>query len=200
MASALRPTRKRLLIGAAVLAVLVLVIVLVLGGGDTTTKYGDVAPGTDAGPRRPDVHPFGETVRLRTSRTTIEVRPTGFSRQPATAAASPSIAIDLSVRNVGREPYLDQPSQAASVVLRGGEEADRIYDPVGGCRRSAPDTVRMWPGEPRRWACRPSAALPSRRRGDSATAIAAGPRTARPSPPPAGRASRSGARRPPLSP
>jgi len=152
MASALRPTRKRLLIGAAVLAVLVLVIVLVLGGGDTTTKYGDVGPGTgEAGPRRPDVHPFGEAVRLRTSRTTIEVRPTGFSRQPATAAASPSIAIDLSVRNVGREPYLDQPSQAASVVLRGGEEADRIYDPVGGCRRSAPDTVRMWPGETRRW-------------------------------------------------
>src|SRR5215218_10587265 len=152
MPSALRPTRKRVLIGVAVLAILVPVGVLVFGGGNTTTKYGDVAPySPEKALRRPDVHPFGEAVRLRTSRTTIEVRPTGFSRQPATAATSPSIGIDVSVRNVGREPYLDQPSQAASVILGGGAEADRIYEPVGDCRRTAPDTVRLWPRETRRW-------------------------------------------------
>src|SRR5215211_2897026 len=151
MPSTLRPTRKRVLIAAAVLAVLAVAAVLIFGGGETNTRYGDVAPQAPPGARRPDVHPFGEAVRLKTSRTTIEVRPTGFSRQPATSAASPSIAIDLSVRNVGREPYLDQPSQAASVVLRGREEADRIYEPVGDCRRTAPDTVRLWPRETRRW-------------------------------------------------
>src|ERR687885_614880 len=32
-----------------------------------------------------------------------------------------------------------------------GDEAHRIYDPVGSCRGVSPDTVRMWPGEARRW-------------------------------------------------
>src|SRR5215210_628819 len=151
MPSTLRPTRKRVLIAAAVLAVLAVAAVLIFGGGETNTRYGDVAPQAPPGARRPDVHPFGEAVRLKTSRTTIEVRPTGFSRQPATSAASPSIAVDLNLRNVGREPYLDQPSQAASVVLKGGGETDRIYEPVGRCRGVSPDTIRMWPGETRRW-------------------------------------------------
>jgi hypothetical protein len=152
MPSALRPTRRRVLIGAAVVAVLVVAALLIFGGGESTTRYGDLVPETASeGPRRPNIHRFGEAVRLKTSRTTIEVRPTGFSRQPATAAASPSIGIDLRVRNVGREPYLDQPSQAASVVLRGGGEADRIYEPVGRCRGVSPDTVRMQPGGARTW-------------------------------------------------
>jgi hypothetical protein len=152
MPSALRPTRRRVLLGAAVLAVIVVAAILIFGGGSESTRYGYVTPQeTGTGHAQPDIHAFGETVRLRTSRTTIEVRPTGYSSQPATAARAPSIGIDLSVRNVGGEPYLDQPSQAASVVLRGGDEADRIYDPVGSCRGVSPDTVRLGPGESRPW-------------------------------------------------
>jgi hypothetical protein len=151
MASTLRPTRKRALLLAAVAVVVIAVVVLLLAGGsETRTRYGDVWPSAAAGGERPAV-PFGRAVRLKTSRTTIEVRPFGFSRQPASAAAGPSIAIDLSVRNVGREPYLDQPAQAAAVVLGAGDELDRMYERVGRCRGVSPDTVRLWPGESRRW-------------------------------------------------
>jgi hypothetical protein len=151
MASTLRPTRKRALLLAAVAVVVIAVVVLLLAGGsETRTRYGDVWPSAAGGSERPAV-PFGRAVRLKTSRTTIEVRPFGFSRQPASAAAGPSIAIDLSVRNVGREPYLDQPAQAAAVVLGAGDELDRMYERVGRCRGVSPDTVRLWPGESRRW-------------------------------------------------
>ena len=150
MAPALRPTRKRVLVlGAVVVVAIVVVVLLIAGGSETRTRYGDVWP-APAGGERPAV-PFGRAVRLKTSRTTIEVRPFGFSRQPASAAAGPSITIDLSVRNVGREPYLDQPTQAAAVVLGAGHELDRIYEPVGRCRGVSPDTVRLSPGESRRW-------------------------------------------------
>ncbi|HYZ71268.1 MAG TPA: hypothetical protein VE528_06375 [Thermoleophilaceae bacterium] len=150
MAPALRPTRKRVLVlGAVVVVAIVVVVLLIAGGSETRTRYGDVWP-APAGGERPAV-PFGQAVRLKTSRTTIEVRPFGFSRQPASAAAGPSITIDLSVRNVGREPYLDQPTQAAAVVLGAGDELDRIYEPVGRCRGVSPDTVRLSPGESRRW-------------------------------------------------
>jgi hypothetical protein len=150
MAPALRPTRKRVLVlGAVVVVAIVVVVLLIAGGSETRTRYGDVWP-APAGGERPAV-PFGRAVRLKTSRTTIEVRPFGFSRQPASAAAGPSITIDLSVRNVGREPYLDQPTQAAAVVLGAGDELDRIYEPVGRCRGVSPDTVRLSPDESRRW-------------------------------------------------
>jgi hypothetical protein len=150
MPSALRLTRKRALVAAGLLLVLVVAAVLLFNRQDTSTGYGDIAPKASGPPPRPRVHPFGEAVLLKTSRTTIEVRPTAFSRQPATAAASPSIGVELNVRNVGRDRYLDQPSQAASVVLRDGGEADRTYDPVGRCGGS-PDTVRMAPGQSARW-------------------------------------------------
>src|SRR5918998_6963956 len=128
MASTLRPTRKQALVLAAVAVVAIAVVVLLLAGGsETRTRYGDVWPSA-AGGERPAAR-FGRAVRLKTSRTTIEVRPFGFSRQPASAAAGPSITIDLSVRNVGPEPYLDQPTQAAAVVLGAGDELDRIYEP-----------------------------------------------------------------------
>ena len=150
MAPALRPTRKRVLVlGAVVVVAIVVVVLLIAGGSETRTRYGDVWP-APAGGERPAV-PFGRAVRLKTSRTTIEVRPFGFSRQPASAAAGPSITIDLSVHNVGPEPYLDQPTQAAAVVLGAGDELDRVYEPVGRCRGVSPDTVRLSPGESRRW-------------------------------------------------
>ena len=151
MAPALRPTRKRVLVlGAVVVVAIVVVVLLIAGGSETRTRYGDVWPSAPVGGERPAV-PFGRAVRLKTSRTTIEVRPFGFSRQPASEEAGPSITIDLSVRNVGREPYLDQPTQAAAVVLGAGDELDRVYEPVGRCRGVSPDTVRLSPGESRRW-------------------------------------------------
>jgi hypothetical protein len=153
MVSLRRLTRRRAAILAAVVAAVVaLVAVLALAGGDESTRYGDVAP-PSSGPAtqgRP-IHAFGEAVRLRTSQTTIEVRPLGFANLPATAATGPALGVDLSVRNVGAKPYREQPSQAASVILPGGGELDRLYEPVGRCRGVSPDTVRMAPGEASRW-------------------------------------------------
>jgi hypothetical protein len=157
MLSLRRLTRRRALVLAAVaVAVVVVVLILALGGGDESTPYGEVVP-SESGPaytERP-IYAFGQVVRLKTSQTTIEVRPVGFASLAPTAATGPALGVDLEIRNVGARPYRDQPMQAAAVTTRGGE-LDRLYQPVGDCRGVSADTVRMAPGELRRW-CLPFA-------------------------------------------
>lgn len=125
-----------------------LVVLLFVGGSPPDTPYGERSPAGGGGsgePGRP-ARRFGETVRLKTYLTTIDVRPVAFVRFPATSTAGAGVGVDLAVRNVGDTPYRDQPLQAASVTLRNGGEAERLYDPVGRCAGPVEDTIRIAPG------------------------------------------------------
>lgn len=128
-------------LGAAVVVLAVFLIV----GGDRESPYAD-RDSTDqrsSGPSERPASRLGQTLRLRTYVTTIEVRPVGFVSFPATESTGPGVGVDLVVRNVGREPYRDQPEQAASVTLRRGGEAERVYTSVRGCAGPPEDTIRI---------------------------------------------------------
>lgn len=148
---------RNLAIGAIVAVALVLAVFLLAGDDDNPTPYADDGPATDTGVERRPIRAFGQTVRLRTYLTTIELRPTGFDRVPASESSAPGVTVDLTIRNVGRAPYRDQPLQAASVALRQGGEAERAYEPRPGCTNVPEDTVRIPPGGVRRY-CLPFAA------------------------------------------
>jgi hypothetical protein len=145
--------RKRALIvvGAGVLAA-VLVTVLLFADFGSEPRYGE-RQSTDersSAPARP-AHRVGQAVRLRTYLTTVEVRPLGYVRLGATSAAGPGVGVELSLKNVGRATYRDQPIQAASVILGRGEEAERLYTSVERCQGPPADTVRIRPGAARRY-------------------------------------------------
>jgi hypothetical protein len=146
-------TRNRALVvvGAGVLAA-VLVTVLLFAGTGPERRY-DERQSTDersSAPGRP-AHRVGQAVRLRTYLTTIEVRPLGFVRLGATAAGGRGVGVELTLRNVGRATYRDQPIQAASVILARGDEAERLYTSVDRCQGPPADTVRIRPGAARRY-------------------------------------------------
>ena len=145
--------RRLILITAGVFAAIVVaVVVFLLSAGESEPRYADLGSsdeGSVPGGRR--VYRFGETVRLRTYLTTIEVRPVGFTRIAASQAAGAGVGVDLEIRTVGRAAYRDQPAQAASVTVRGGGEAERVYEPVPGCPGLSDDTVRIPQGETRRF-------------------------------------------------
>lgn len=158
----MRSRNKRLLAaGAAVVVGAILIAIVVIASGDSPQgRYGD-RESTDArssGPAERPASVFGQTLRLRTYLTTIEVRPLSFVRLPATGATRPGYGVDLSIRNVGRAPYRDQPVQAAQITLRNGGEAERVYTPVGSCRGPSTDTVRIQPGASERF-CVPFEAI-----------------------------------------
>lgn len=145
--------RKRALaIGAAVLAVVALVVGLIVAG-ETDTPYDDRGSAGDGGsaPVARPVRQFGQTVRLRTYLTVIEVTPHSFVRLPAAEASGPGVGVDLSIRTVGSAAYRDQPAQAAAVVVRGGGEAERVYTSVGGCEGPPQDTIRLPQGRTARF-------------------------------------------------
>ena len=134
-------------------AAIVAAVLLLVGGSPPDTPYGErssAGEGSSGPPGRPPRR-FGQTVRLETYLTTIDVRPVAFVRFPATATSSAGVGVDLAIRNVGDAPYRDQPLQAASVTLRGGGEAERLYDPVRGCAGPPADTVRIPPGATERF-------------------------------------------------
>lgn len=134
-------------------AAVVLAILLFVGGSSPDTPYGErSSPGEQSsGPPAEPARRFGQAVRLDTYLTTIDVRPLAFVRFPATATSSPGVGVDLVIRNVGDAPYRDQPLQAASVNLRNGGEADRVYEPVRGCPGPPEDTIRIAPGATERF-------------------------------------------------
>lgn len=137
--------KKALTVAAAVLAgLVVLVVVVIVSARSTERPYGGGSAG-DPGSEPSDrpLRRFGQTVRLRTYTTTIEVRPLGFARLGASAASGPAVGVDLAIRNVGRAQYREQPLQAAQVILQSDEEAERIYLPVGGCAGPSEDTIRI---------------------------------------------------------
>lgn len=145
----LRSKRKRkLAVGAALVAAVVVVVVLV-AGGETETPYGGRGPSGDGGsaPVARPVRQFGQTIRLRTYLTVIEVTPLNFVRFPASESSDPGVGVDLSIRTVGRAAYRDQPAQAAAVIVRGGGEAERVYTPVRGCTGPPEDTIRIPSGK-----------------------------------------------------
>lgn len=150
----LRDKRKRnLAIGAAVIAAVVVAIVLIVGTGSSETPYADRGTSGDGGsaPTARPVRRFGQTIRLRTYLTTIEVTPRSFVRFPASEASGPGIGVNLEIRTVGRAAYRDQPAQAAAVVVRGGGEAERVYTPVGNCTGPPEDTIRLAAGRTARF-------------------------------------------------
>ena len=143
--------RALVLVGAGLLAA-VLVTVLLFAGGGSDRRF-DERQSTDvrsSAPARP-AHSIGQAVRLRTYLTTIEVRPLSFVRLPATASGGPGVGVDVSLRNVGRATYRDQPIQAASVILKRGEEAERLYTSGERCQGPPADTVRIRPGVSKRY-------------------------------------------------
>ncbi len=134
-------------------AAVVLAVLLFVGGSAPDTPYGDRSSAGErsSGPPGRPARRFGQTVRLKTYLTTIDVRPVAFVRFPATSSSGAGVGVDLAVRNVGDAPYRDQPLQAASVTLRNGGEAERLYDPVGRCAGPPEDTIRIPPGATERF-------------------------------------------------
>jgi hypothetical protein len=143
-------TRRARIIAAGVLGAIVVVLaVVLLSGGEDETPYADRGTPGDSGatPRGRPVRPFGQTVRLKTYLTTVEVRPVSFVTLAAGESSGAGVGVDLAIRNVGRAPYRDQPAQAASVRLRGGGEAERVYLPAPRCGGPPEDTISIPPGE-----------------------------------------------------
>lgn len=151
--------RARIVAAGVLAAVVVVLAIALLSGGDEETPYADRGS-TDERSSAPSGRPvrtFGQTVRLKTYLTTVEVRPLAFVRLAAGESSGPGVGVDVAIRNVGRAPYRDQPAQAASVTLRRGGEAERVYEGPEQCRGVAEDTIRIPPGATRRF-CLPFAA------------------------------------------
>jgi hypothetical protein len=142
--------RALVLAGIGVLAA-VLVIVLILAAAPPERRYDEPLTGDPGAAAGRPVHPVGRAVRLRTYLTTIEVRPLSYVRLPATASDGPGIGVDVSLKNVGRATYRDQPTQAASVTFRRGGEAERLYTSVERCQGPPRDTVKIRPGVTKRY-------------------------------------------------
>ncbi len=134
-------------------AVVVLAVILIAGSSSPETPYGErgSADGRSSGPPGRPARRFGQTVRLRTYLTTVEVRPLAFVRFAASESSGAGVGVDLAIRNVGDAAYRDQPAQAASVTLRNGGEAERVYSAVGECGGLSEDTIRIPPGATRRF-------------------------------------------------
>jgi hypothetical protein len=146
-------TRRPIIIATGVLAALAVVLVIVwLSSGESETPYADRGSSDDgSAPRGRTVRSFGQTARLKTYLTVIEVRPLAFVKLAASESSGPGVGVDVAIRNVGGAPYRDQPLQAASVTLRRGGEADRVYEGGPECRGLSDDTVRIRPGATQRF-------------------------------------------------
>jgi hypothetical protein len=147
-----RPSRRKVLIAAGVVLALVAVVVIAIVADSEESAFDDPGGGNTGEVTPPGEPPqrLGSTVFLRTSRTRIGVRPLGFRPLGSSSARGGPVGVDLEIRNVGREPYRDQPSQAATVQLEGGGEADRVYSAIDNCAGPAADSVVIAPGQTRR--------------------------------------------------
>ena len=148
-----RAQRTWIIVAAGVGAAVVVIAILLLVGSSSDGPTDDRASSGDrssAPPARPDRR-FGESVRLKTYLTTIEVRPLAFVRIAGSESSGAGVGVDLAIRNVGDAAYRDQPAQAASVTLRNGEEADRVYEEVKDCVGPSEDTISIPAGATRRF-------------------------------------------------